>query len=263
MFSRRRGTTSSGYGQSITGKIGSSSASTTPSYRARDTRRTYTPDSSADDYMSKFRSSRTLSSASRTNLYSTHQQRASTTTNPNRDRAGASSTSRASSSSSSSSRSSSSSASNRVSLFRRRKNALDSLTDEVDSLKLGTSRYFKPSSAAATAPSSSSSSSRKSTTSTTSTTSTSKLCCDKCDGNHETERCPYYRKKRGTHPDEKKGKGKGLGAGSGGSFFIKSARVVRQPGDGSCLFHSLAYGLRGASAGALRRSIAVRYKNFS
>ena len=194
----------------------------------------------------KFRSARTLSSASRTNLYSTN-------------RAGAPSTSRASSSSS---RFSPSSASNRVSLFRRRKNALDSLTDEVDSLKLGTSRYVKPSSAASSSSSSSSSffssspctSSRKSIPS----SSASKLCCAKCDGNHETERCPYYRKKRGTHPDEKKGKGKGLGAGSGGSFFIKRARVVRQPGDGSCLFHSLAYGLPGASAGALRKSIAVR-----
>ena len=248
MFSRRRKTTSSGYGQSVTGNI------TTPSFRARDTRRTYTPDSSADDYMSKFRSARTLSSASRTNLYSTNQ-RASTTTN--RNRAGAPSTSRASSSSS---RFSPSSASNRVSLFRRRKNALDSLTDEVDSLKLGTSRYVKPSSAASSSSSSSFFSSSPCTSSRKSipSSSASKLCCDKCDGNHETERCPYYRKKRGTHPDEKKGKGKGLGAGSGGSFFIKRARVVRQPGDGSCLFHSLAYGLPGASAGALRKSIAVR-----
>jgi hypothetical protein len=31
---------------------------------------------------------------------------------------------------------------------------------------------------------------------------------------------------------------------SGGNFVLRQARVVRQPGDGSCLFHSMAYGLR-------------------
>ena len=36
-----------------------------------------------------------------------------------------------------------------------------------------------------------------------------------------------------------------------------AARVVRQPGDGSCLFHSLSFGLRdGSSAASLRRQIA-------
>lgn len=45
--------------------------------------------------------------------------------------------------------------------------------------------------------------------------------------------------------------------GSGGNFVLKSARVVRQPGDGSCLFHSMAHGLpSGASASGLRREIA-------
>jgi len=37
---------------------------------------------------------------------------------------------------------------------------------------------------------------------------------------------------------------------------VKSARVVPQPGDGSCLFHSLSYGLTGRSQGkSLRREI--------
>ena len=44
--------------------------------------------------------------------------------------------------------------------------------------------------------------------------------------------------------------------GDGGSFTLRSARVVRQPGDGSCLFHSMAYGLGGTSATSLRREIA-------
>jgi hypothetical protein len=44
---------------------------------------------------------------------------------------------------------------------------------------------------------------------------------------------------------------------SGGNFVLKSARIIRQPGDGSCLFHSLAHGLPSpSSASALRREIA-------
>ena len=35
-----------------------------------------------------------------------------------------------------------------------------------------------------------------------------------------------------------------------------SARVIKQPGDGSCLFHSMSYGLKdGSNASALRASI--------
>eukprot|EP00966_Prymnesium_polylepis_P288452 6662801-Prymnesium_polylepis.1 len=35
-----------------------------------------------------------------------------------------------------------------------------------------------------------------------------------------------------------------------------SVRVIRQPGDGSCLFHSLCHGLRdGSTANALRRQV--------
>lgn len=48
----------------------------------------------------------------------------------------------------------------------------------------------------------------------------------------------------------------GMG-GSGGNFKLKSATVKSQPGDGSCLFHSLAYGLGdGHHASNLRREIA-------
>ena len=83
-----------------------------------------------------------------------------------------------------------------------------------------------------------------------------KLCCDKCDGSHATNDCIFFERERGTHPDEKKGKGKGLGDGSGGNYFTRNGKVIRQPGDGSCLFHSMAYGLRGTSARALRKNIA-------
>ena len=65
------------------------------------------------------------------------------------------------------------------------------------------------------------------------------------------------------------------GSDDSGNFKLRTARVIRQvdlkycflhdpflneyrqPGDGSCLFHSLAYGLGGSSASVLRREIAA------
>lgn len=82
-------------------------------------------------------------------------------------------------------------------------------------------------------------------------------CCDKCDGKHETDDCPYYKKKREDHPDAQRKNGRQIGGTSllpGG--FITNARVIRQPEDGSCLFHSLSYGLGGGySATRLRSEI--------
>ena len=86
--------------------------------------------------------------------------------------------------------------------------------------------------------------------------------CDACDGPHRTDACPYFKKARDDHPDAKVGSGKKSLFGStmkGPAEVLQghAARVIRQPGDGSCLFHSLAHGLRnGTSAGALRREIA-------
>lgn len=82
------------------------------------------------------------------------------------------------------------------------------------------------------------------------------LCCDKCDGKHETDDCPYYKKNREKHPDAQKS-GKHIGGSSLlPGAFISNARVVRQPGDGSCLFHSMSYGLRnGQSASKLRSEV--------
>lgn len=46
----------------------------------------------------------------------------------------------------------------------------------------------------------------------------------------------------------------------GRNFVLKGARMVRQPGDGSCLFHSLCHGLNGRQdrikAKTLRKDIA-------
>ena len=87
------------------------------------------------------------------------------------------------------------------------------------------------------------------------------LKCDKCDGRHRTEACPHFRKTRENHPDAHRMRGKGGGgrhgmAGDGGGKIVRTGRVVRQPGDGNCLFHSMSYGLRdGSTARSLRAEI--------
>jgi len=87
------------------------------------------------------------------------------------------------------------------------------------------------------------------------------VTCDKCDGRHSTDRCPHYKGDREKHKDAwvnygRKGGPHQMGS-SGGNYVMKCARVVRQPGDGSCLFHSLNHGLAsGDSAQSLRREIA-------
>jgi hypothetical protein len=84
--------------------------------------------------------------------------------------------------------------------------------------------------------------------------------CDKCDGGHSTDRCPFYKKARDNHPDAKPAREKkmlGLQSGPPEILRIGSARVIRQPGDGSCLFHSLSHGLKdGSSASSLRKQVA-------
>lgn len=84
-----------------------------------------------------------------------------------------------------------------------------------------------------------------------------KLCCDKCDGKHMTEDCPHYNKNREAHPDAQKNFYKKIGGSSTlPGAILPSATIVRQPGDGSCLFHSLCYGLRdGSTAASLRQEI--------
>lgn len=94
--------------------------------------------------------------------------------------------------------------------------------------------------------------------------------CDKCDGNHATDACPHFKKAREKHRDawdsykklplEEKKPG-GLTAekaapapepAPANSRLLRGATVDKQPGDGSCLFHSLAFGVRklaGADAG--------------
>ena len=77
--------------------------------------------------------------------------------------------------------------------------------------------------------------------------------CDKCDGVHATIACPHFRKSRDAHPDAQKGAGGGLGGlGGGVPLRLRRGRVAGQPGDGSCLFHSLRFGLQKGGAACAR-----------
>ncbi|KAJ9468009.1 hypothetical protein DIPPA_23056 [Diplonema papillatum] len=84
--------------------------------------------------------------------------------------------------------------------------------------------------------------------------------CDKCDGKHATAMCPYYKKPREDHPDALRRKPPEMGRPCG-NVVATSARVIRQPGDGSCLFHSLSYGLGSTcSATSLRKELCAWIK---
>jgi hypothetical protein len=87
--------------------------------------------------------------------------------------------------------------------------------------------------------------------------------CDKCDGPHHADDCPHFKKPRDDHKDALDNYGtKGKASDDAAPVIVRNARVVAQPGDGSCLFHSLAYGLGAAKdamddgAMALRAEIA-------
>eukprot|EP00450_Noctiluca_scintillans_P010086 CAMPEP_0194496312 /NCGR_PEP_ID=MMETSP0253-20130528/13629_1 /TAXON_ID=2966 /ORGANISM="Noctiluca scintillans" /LENGTH=441 /DNA_ID=CAMNT_0039337695 /DNA_START=125 /DNA_END=1450 /DNA_ORIENTATION=- len=77
--------------------------------------------------------------------------------------------------------------------------------------------------------------------------------CDKCDGPHSTDTCPFFAKGREEHKDAwvNYGNANHLELGSdGGDFVLRHAHVVQQPGDGSCLFHALSHGLGVCHPGA-------------
>ena len=95
-------------------------------------------------------------------------------------------------------------------------------------------------------------------TSSVNSDSKSKLCCDRCDGKHETKDCPYYRKARDKHPDaQRRTKINGHISTLPGTWLKSmNIKIYRQPGDGSCLFHSMSHGLNdGSTASSLRKEI--------
>ena len=85
--------------------------------------------------------------------------------------------------------------------------------------------------------------------------------CDKCDGPHATDDCPHFKKPRDDHKDayenyQKTGSTQKASAEVVVKFEASAVRVASQPGDGSCLFHSLNHGLKGSGAAALRAELA-------
>ena len=83
--------------------------------------------------------------------------------------------------------------------------------------------------------------------------------CDKCDGPHHADDCPHFKgKARDKHKDawDRRGNKGVVGSVSSGPVVLRQARILPQPGDGSCLFHSLSYGLRNTSATQLRAEVA-------
>lgn len=84
--------------------------------------------------------------------------------------------------------------------------------------------------------------------------------CDKCDGPHATEACPHFKKARENHKDAWANYGKPWKVGSEGGqkFIMHRGKEVRQPGDGSCLFHSLCFGLNGGRQGGRFRAAQLR-----
>lgn len=69
--------------------------------------------------------------------------------------------------------------------------------------------------------------------------------CSKCDGAHRSDECPHFPSDRENHADAWERFGL-RSDGEEGFLAIPRARgqVFTQPGDGSCLFHSLSFGLR-------------------
>lgn len=85
--------------------------------------------------------------------------------------------------------------------------------------------------------------------------------CDKCDGKHETDACPHFKKARENHKDAWASYGSRRPThldSSGKKFFLRTGKEVRQPGDGSCLFHSLCFGLNRSRAGSHFRAGPLR-----
>ena len=62
--------------------------------------------------------------------------------------------------------------------------------------------------------------------------------CDRCDGDHATDACPHFQRARDQHPDAQPLEA-ALRPSSEERPLRCRAKRVRQPGDGSCLFHSL------------------------
>jgi len=86
------------------------------------------------------------------------------------------------------------------------------------------------------------------------------VCCDRCDGPHETVKCLHFSKPRGEHADAWANLGKAVRTDdSENAPVVRNAKVFQQPADGSCLFHSLSFGLSDQSTAQSLRSDIARF----
>jgi hypothetical protein len=79
--------------------------------------------------------------------------------------------------------------------------------------------------------------------------------CNKCDGKHKTENCYIYKKDRENHPDALLSRKNNI-SDIDCRYHLFKAHIVKQPTDGNCLFHSLAYGIGNINHKKLRNGIA-------
>ena len=91
------------------------------------------------------------------------------------------------------------------------------------------------------------------------------VCCDKCDGPHATDQCPHFKFDKEKHKDAWENRGRHLASHDRGAtsdvVVIPQAQEIRKPGDGSCLYHALNFGLnqlgrQHGTAAELRRDLA-------
>jgi len=87
--------------------------------------------------------------------------------------------------------------------------------------------------------------------------------CDKCDGPHPTDECPSFPNARDDHPDARPPDTL-LSAADTPPLTVRG-KLVKQPNDNSCLFHSLAHGLTKAIKGGpkLRQKLLAWLRNHS
>ena len=91
--------------------------------------------------------------------------------------------------------------------------------------------------------------------------------CDRCDGTHVSTECPHFKWPRATHKDARCMPVEERPALAPDVAPVEaSGKLIKQPGDGSCLYHSLSrgereLGQRGTPHAELRRELAMWVKS--
>jgi len=69
--------------------------------------------------------------------------------------------------------------------------------------------------------------------------------CDRCDGAHPTAECPHFRRQRGEHQDaQRMPLAEQPPPTTSAAAITSRGSLEPQPPDGSCLYHSIGFGLR-------------------